>query len=160
MKMPEQFALGNYSQTVIMAAMMKDKEFPPANGRRTVLEFILPEWQRGFVWTQDQSVALIESIWRGIPIGTYSFVLKAGSPFDGYLVDGQQRMYALEQYVTNKFPVFGATYSELSSTDRRRFMMSHFPCYTIERDVDEKYLREYYNLLNFGGVNHTEQDRA
>ena len=37
--------------------------------------FRLPEFQRPAVWSQAQEARLIESVWRGIPIGTYSCLL-------------------------------------------------------------------------------------
>lgn len=131
------------------------------HGRRTVMGFVLPDWQRGLVWTQEQKVALIESAWMGISIGTYTYNQAAiGSQYDYLLIDGQQRMSAIEGYITDQFPVFGYLFSELPVADLRRWQMSTaFNSYAMETE-DEPVLRNYYNLMNFGGTAHPADGRA
>lgn len=76
-------------------------------------QLVLPEIQRDFVWTRKSIKLLIDSLYRGLPIGHMlvwkakeavdekSFdkkALKPGSRFEefyGYLLDGQQRLTAL-----------------------------------------------------------------
>jgi hypothetical protein len=76
-------------------------------------QLVLPEMQRDFVWTRKSIKLLIDSLYRGLPIGhmlvwkaqlaveTKSFdkkSLKRGMRLDGfygYLLDGQQRLTAL-----------------------------------------------------------------
>jgi hypothetical protein len=76
-------------------------------------QLVLPEMQRDFVWTRKSIKLLIDSLYRGLPIGhmliwkaetaieTKSFdkrPLKRGARlegFYGYLLDGQQRLTAL-----------------------------------------------------------------
>lgn len=123
--------------------------------------FTLPDWQRPFVWSQAQCEALITSLWRGIPIGTYAYVCRYGSPFDCFLIDGQQRITAVHKYMAGEFPMFGAFYPDLPRHLQRRFEYCHFPCYRIrgKEAHDERFLREYYTLMNFGGTAHTEDQR-
>ena len=135
-------------------------ETPNENGLRTVMGYFLPEWQRGLVWTREQKVRLIESCWLGLPIGTYTFNRKWGSKYDNYLIDGQQRLNAIQCYLSDEFPVFGYKWSETKKIDKRRFRHSvKFGSYICETD-DEQYLRNYYNMMNFGGTAHTEEQRA
>lgn len=126
-----------------------------AHGRRTLMGFVLPDWQRGLVWTQAQKVAFIQSAWLGVPIGTYAYnQAPLDSPLDYLLIDGQQRMSAIQDYVENLFPVFGHWWSDLPPADTRRWELSTpFGCFITET-TNESYLRGYYNLLNFGGTPH------
>ena len=79
---------------------------------------------------------------------------------DGLLIDGQQRLRSLERYLDGEFPVFGYRWSEVTIVDRRFFEMSTiFACYVTETE-DEDYLRSYYDMTNFGGTAHTEDQRA
>jgi uncharacterized protein with ParB-like and HNH nuclease domain len=73
----------------------------------------IPQFQRDFVWTRQKSAALIDSIVKGYPVGTFIFwktkerlrhVRDIGSetlppPKDGemaaYVLDGQQRITSL-----------------------------------------------------------------
>jgi hypothetical protein len=133
----------------------------PQLSERMVMGFRLPSWQRPFVWTEAQSVKLVESLWMGLTIGTYTFNRDRdeGSKFDNLLIDGQQRMKALEDYLTGKFPVFGYRWEETTEVDKRTFRNTIFGCY-ITDSTDETYLKGYYNMMNFGGVAHKESERA
>ena len=80
-------------------------------------QLVLPEMQRDFVWTRKSIMLLIDSLYRGLPIGhmlvwkavnaieTKAFdkrSLKRGAQLDGfygYLLDGQQRLTALLTFV-------------------------------------------------------------
>jgi hypothetical protein len=166
-RMPDRVNLGkSYAST--MAAPMGKRQDHAANaykdrrdGERTVMGFYLPSWQRGLVWSDAQKIALIESAWRGINIGTYTYnQARLGSPYDGLLIDGQQRMSAIQSYLDDEFPVFGWRWSEVTEIDRRVWQwQTHFASYITETE-DEAYLRNYYNLMNFGGVAHKESERA
>lgn len=161
--MPDQVNLGqSFAGPMMSATRFRDNHhdrFPNPKGLRTVMGMLLPEWQRPFVWSEDQCVRLLESVWRGIPIGTYTINMCYGSGFDGYLIDGQQRMRAIEMYLEDAFPVFGYRWSEVTAVDRRLFDVTPFPYYET-RSKDEAYLKSYYNLMNFGGVAHSEDQRA
>jgi hypothetical protein len=114
-------------------------------------EFILPPFQRGAVWTLEQDTAFIESVWMGLPIGNYCHNRAPGSPFDGWLLDGQQRWTALRRYVNGVFPVHGRHFSELHTQDRNYFMFQPFTC--LETSItDEDLLREVFERLAYGGT--------
>ena len=107
-------------------------------------------------------IRLLESAWRGLNIGTYTINQSPNydGPLDNLLIDGQQRLYALQCYFEDRFPVYGYRWSEVTEVDRRGFLMGrHFSSY-ITKTEDEQYLRDYYNLMNFGGVAHDEGQRA
>jgi uncharacterized protein with ParB-like and HNH nuclease domain len=67
---------------------------PNPHGYRKVMGYFLPSWQRGLIWTEAQKIKLIESIWHGLNIGTYTFNRSKtfGGQFDNLLIDGQQRL--------------------------------------------------------------------
>lgn len=163
--MPDRVDLGRSFTSTLAHCMGQYTEWKAgkvdAQGRRTVMGFVLPSWQRGLVWTNDQKVAFIESAWRGIPLGTYTYNQAAmGSPLDYLLIDGQQRMSAIQSYIEDEFQVFGHFWSDLPKRDERRWgMTTVFASYVTETD-DEAYLRGYYNLMNFGGTAHLESERA
>lgn len=124
----------------------------------------LPAWQRPLVWTEAQCVRFVESAWLGLHLGIYvvNGLLYEGEAFDPLsflVIDGQQRLHALERYVSDAFPVFGCRWSELSAVERRRFEMIPFGHAQVSVR-DERLLRELYDRLNFGGTPHAETDRA
>lgn len=131
---------------------------------RMVLGFPIPEFQRPLCWTEDQQIKFIESVWLQIPIGTYTYVqldwdLDDGKPvpMSGWLIDGQQRLTALERYWNDEFPVFNLKFSELNQAEKRRFLHTKFCHYEIRRhELD--HVKDIYRKLAFGGVPHTEED--
>lgn len=161
--MPDRIHLGSLMTSTMSHAIMfqKKMEFPNPKGLRMVMGFVLPEWQRPLVWTHEQSEAFMRSVWLGLPIGTYSYNVCYENPeLDGLLIDGQQRLHAVEQYLSDAFPVFGHLWSEVTKVDRRHFSNTvAFHCFISETN-DEQYLRNYYNIMNFSGVRHTQDQRA
>lgn len=131
-----------------------------------ILGYVLPPFQRPPVWTEAQNVAFIESAWLGYHLGTYTInkVEKWISknkmhPFEGLLIDGQQRLRALHAYINDEFKVFGLFWSETSDIEKRRFGGVTFTQSRVSfEEID--YLKELYNRMNFGGTAHTEDQRA
>lgn len=166
--MPPRLDVGRSHQTPMMTPLHRYRcwvdEGRPADphGRRVIMGYALPTWQRPLVWTQEQQVRFLESAWKGLNLGTFSYNRTRSSPhpLDDLLIDGQQRMWSLQQYLEDAFPVFGYRWSEITDADRRGFQVTRtFGCYETQSE-DEDYLRSYYDLMNFGGVAHTEDQRA
>lgn len=162
--MPKKLDFGSYVSSTLSMPLLQYEEWKnkdiKSSGYRMVMGFKLPSWQRSFVWTEDQSIKLIESIWLGVNIGTYTFNRSYNQDqYDDLLIDGQQRMKAIENYINNQFRVFDYFWSELDGVDKRSFSNCHFHSFITSKD-DEEYLRNYYNLLNFSGTSHKEEERA
>ena len=142
---------------------------------RFVMGFPLPSWQRPLVWTREQKVRFIASIWSGVDIGSYMVndqykFIGIGTDkvhyqkFSEVLLDGQQRLNAIQGYLLNEFSVEDATgvaryWSDLPRRERRRFGGFHFARANI-KSWDEGMLRLAYDLRSFGGTAHTEDQRA
>jgi hypothetical protein len=159
--MPDQINLGQHCQSTVGLAIHRwEKKERDPFGRRTVMGYPLPSWQRPLVWTLGQKIRLIESLWLGLNIGTYTYVQNNDPATDGLLIDGQQRMWAIQCYFEDEFSVFGHFWSEVTDVDCRVMQMNtHFSCYIV-KSSDEEYLRSYYDMMNFGGTAHTESQRA
>lgn len=171
---PPRAQRGRHMETMIGALMLQwensnkgiDLNWTNPLGLRTVLGYPVPDWQRPLVWSQNQMVKFIESIWYGYDLGSYSYCepqydskTDRGTPNSFILVDGQQRLNSIQKYWEDEFPVFGLYWSELSRTEQRRFLGEKFTSYTMYFDNDEQ-LRAAYNRMNFGGTVHTEDQRA
>lgn len=143
---------------------------------RFAMGYPLPAWQRPLVWTEAQKVRFIQSLWAGVDVGTYMvndvYELVNDAQGDGchyqlfseVLLDGQQRLTALEDYFYNRFAVPDAGgvpryWQDLPRIERRRLSSLHFAKATVS-SWDERYLRLAYDLRAFGGTPHTEAQRA
>ena len=133
---------------------------------KSVLGFKLPYWQRDSdKWTLSQKVAFIESIWMGATIGTYMVNSTPNNDdLDQILLDGLQRLNAVEQYWNNEFGIPGEDgivhfWADLVPAERAHFDRIPLPW------IDTQYHEEAdaidaYNRHNFGGTAHAEADRA
>ncbi|WP_063661523.1 DUF262 domain-containing protein [Aliivibrio fischeri] len=147
------------------------EELVTDTAERYVLGYPVPPFQRELVWTEQQEVAFIESVWLGLQIGTYNLHKMEWSheskkergisakKFSGWLIDGQQRLNTIERYWNDEFKVFGLYWSELNQQEVIRFKNTKFP-YHESSLWDEGKIRNLYNLMAFGGTNHKESERA
>lgn len=132
-----------------------------APGERRLMSWVVPPFQRGEVWTQDQKRGFIESIFLGLNSTSYVVVsldwLPGGrrAPRSGWLLDGQQRISAIRDFLAGEFSVFdGVRWNDLDKMQRRRFLMQPFPCCMVDRDTPEATMRDIYERLAYGGSPH------
>jgi hypothetical protein len=148
-------------QRDIMNTVLDEKGF---TGRR-VLGYKLPEWQRPEVWTDDQCVRFLESIWLGVGLGTYMVNMVFGNEeIDLILLDGQQRLRAIERYWAGELAVTGEDgvayrWDELTEQEHNHFLRIPFPWIETSYRTEEE-ARAAYNRHNFGGTAHTADQRA
>jgi hypothetical protein len=143
---------------------------------RFVMGLPLAPWQREFKWSAEQCERFITSAWTGVFLGTYimttaeyrandeKFTGLEYLPFTNMVIEGQQRLMALELYVTDRLAVPAANgamtlWSEVGVLDKRRFDKTIFNKGLLKED-NEQQLRRFYDLLNFGGVAHLPHERA
>lgn len=138
----------------------------PTSAARRVMGFGVPDWQRPIVWTDEQCVKFIESIWRGVSIGTWilNVAETIGSPVDGLVIDGQQRLNAIQKYIENELPVSATDgtqlyWRDLAQQEQRRFGKAMFPWFETEINNEDE-LKSLYNMHNFSGTPHREADRV
>lgn len=133
---------------------------------RQLLGLSLPPWQRPEVWTVQQKVRFIEGIFLGLGCGYY--VINGSEwaadaqplPMSGWLIDGQQRISALRDFIQGDLVVFGdVQYASLSQPEKMRFKRIKFACFALDYIASELVLMELYDRLNFGGTAHTQVDR-
>lgn len=141
------------------------REMP--QGYRKIMGFNLPPWQRGQVWSLPQQQRFIESIFLGLGTGNYVTTTIEFAPDGGgmlntslLLLDGQQRITAIQNFVNNTLPVFGDIYyDDLTNAQKRtRFRHTTFPCVEVSALAPESVLKEMYYRLNHGGTAHNEAD--
>lgn len=129
---------------------------------------IIPDYQRGLVWTLKQKQNLIMSILNGNPIGDFlfkkEFLRGKNGKLDGIkiawtVIDGQQRMNAIKEFMGNKFKLKnGLKFRDMKYWDAKEFTSTYkvnavtFTGITYEQEIDI-----YYNR-NFGGTAHSRAD--
>jgi len=87
-----------------------------------------PEYQRDYVWNDEDRVELIDSIFCNRNIGTYVLIHMGYGEGCGYeILDGKQRIRALLDFYEDKFTYKGRMYSELRPGDQHHFDSFAFP---------------------------------
>jgi len=181
--MPRPGLTPNIAPMTVSALINDLKHFDPGRAQREypwasrfVMGLPLAPWQREFKWSEDQARRFIHSAWTGVHLGIYVVtdleLRQEGEGFRGIeflplsncVIDGQQRLMALEMYLTDRLAVPDSDgtltlWSEVDARDRRRFQNTIFSRGTI-RERDETKLRELYDVMSFGGVAHMEHERA
>lgn len=122
-----------------------------------------PEYQRGLVWTEEQKVKLIDSIFNNVSIG--AFVLAEKKWFtDGNvvsemyeIVDGKQRLTAIIDFVSSKFPYKGKYYHELAPITRHEFedqqvLIGMLNLNRVDAKYNRKQVIEQFIRLNENGT--------
>lgn len=113
--------------------------------------WVIPDFQRGLVWTTEQKIKFIESMVGRLPIGEYTV---HRTPDDKYeVLDGQQRWDAIFSYIADEFRVNGYLWSELNDISRMYFEDTPFAYRLVERLTEEEKL-DVYNRLAYGGTAH------
>lgn len=141
-------------------------DWEQANERR-LFGMVLPPWQRPEVWPVENQRRFIEGVFLGLGAGHHvvngaDFYDGTGEPkpMSGWLLDGQQRITAIRDFLDGKFAIFDGIYKDdLAAIDlRRRFLRAKFVRVELEYTDDEQALKELYFRLAFSGVSHTEED--
>lgn len=170
-RIPDQLDNGTHHDTCITTleyhykAFMKGDSELVSKADRYVCGYPVPNFQRPLCWSVEQKVRFIESVYLGLPIGTFTINKMEwdanGEPseFSGILLDGQQRLSTIEEYLNDGFQVFGLMWSELNRREKGRFLRAKFGYFEVSLKTEQE-LRELYNRLALGGTPHTEADRA
>ena len=117
----------------------------------------IPDWQREEVWPIDKKQLLIDTILRGWRLPKFYFLKVSSDPDEYEVVDGQQRLTAIFEFLDNELPlsdesarVFKATYYK----NLPEHVSDNFDDYKIEydeiTDASEKDLKEFFQRLQLG----------
>jgi uncharacterized protein with ParB-like and HNH nuclease domain len=117
-----------------------------------------PEYQREYVWSQEDKIALIDSIFNNVEIGKFAFIRKGYSEKYHYeVLDGKQRLRAILDFYEDRFQYEGKYFSDLSQRDQDHFEDYHVSVAEIENLTREQILRYFVKLNKHGKVMPKEQ---
>lgn len=117
-----------------------------------------PEYQRWYVWTEDQKIKYVEYFlkwwrsWRDIFLNCPKWQ-RSGTEEKMEVVDWKQRLTALLEYLDNKFPAFWHYHKEYSGFMQCPALNIHINDLENPKDIVQWYLD-----MNTGGAIHTEED--
>ena len=114
-----------------------------------------PDYQREYVWDLETKTQLIDSIFNNIEIGRF-LIRDLGCISEGLpsyeMVDGKQRLTAILDFMSGKFPYRGVYYTDLSASDRRRFGRTAIVMGSLDEGVTDREVKEIFIKINTHGV--------
>lgn len=125
---------------------------------------MVPDFQRGHVWTKAQQVAYIESLMKGVAPKTIRFATGnwiSNLKPDGYMknlycLDGLQRVTAVIDFVNGEFAVCDGQITYAGNEDYfRSYCKLEFEVLEIETREE---LLETYIAINAGGTAHPTEE--
>ena len=114
-----------------------------------------PPYQRGLVWTLEQKQKLIDSILWGIALpAIYLRDMGYGQMPWVEMVDGKQRLNAIQEFLEGKFEYEGEKFTDWPELNRRLFLQDNTIAVIIVKHTTDEEVVELYERLNFCGVPH------
>ena len=137
-------------------------------------DIVVPEFQRGFVWSLKEASRFVESLLLGFPVPSI-FLSKEADSQRQLVIDGQQRLLSLRHFYDGIWPVTrkefalrgvqrrfeGFSYKQLSDADRRRLDNSVIHAIVIKQEEpseDSSSIYHIFERLNTSGVSLTPQE--
>ncbi len=117
--------------------------------RRIILS---PFFQRNLVWRTIHKIDFIETILMGLPFPEI-FIAKGDLDIDAMtttscIVDGQQRLNSIVEYIQGKFEVKGRKYEELSPEEKENFLKYEIAVIELDIQHDDPSIQELFKRLN------------
>lgn len=112
-----------------------------------------PDYQRDYVWSIEDKVALIDSIFKGLEIGRLLFVKLPfiGNDCGSEIVDGKQRFSTIVDFMSGKFKYMGKYYYEMHPADRTRFEETTIVYGELPEDITREQLLSIFIETNTKG---------
>lgn len=132
-----------------------------------------PDFQRADVWTQPMKAYLIDTLLSGFPVPPLHIRQEniAGKGIVREVIDGQQRLTALIQYMENRFalpnpndpvgdvpPWAGSRFSGLDPDLQRRIENYRFRCEIYNGDVSDRTIHEIFARINLHSIALNDQE--
>ncbi len=113
---------------------------------------ISPYFQRKLVWRLAHKVDFIETILLGFPFPEV-FISRGSIDVEkmtstSHIVDGQQRMTAIRQFIAGDFEVNGKNYKDLTSGEKENFLKYEIAVIDLDLQNEDTRIVEIFKRLN------------
>lgn len=111
-----------------------------------------PYFQRNLVWRQIHKIDFIKTILLGYPFPQI-FIARGSIDLDtmtttSCIVDGQQRMNSIDEYLKDKFTVDNKLFSELTPPEKESFLKYQIPIIDLDINNEDPEIIEIFKRLN------------
>ena len=123
-------------------------------------DYIVPDYQREYVWDEPRKWRFIESIIMGLPIPFLFFYENAESGFLE-IVDGSQRLRTLKEFIYDKLKLDesdrlptlnGFTFHDLPEARQRKILNKSIRGIVLTEQTDEEARKDLFERINTGSL--------
>lgn len=123
---------------------------------------LCPDFQRGHIWSEEQQIAWLEFFFRGGKSGNVIYLnnpawqwhVPSGAYDDYVVVDGLQRITAIQRFINNETRVFGSYYKEYTD----RLLLKHSIKVNVNNLKTKREVLQWYIDMNSGGTPHSIEE--
>lgn len=112
------------------------------------------DYQRDYVWTSEDKINLIDSIFKHVDIGKFVFIHYEWNEhplnYSYEVLDGKQRINAITEFYENRFAYRSLFFNQLSKREQWHFKEYSINVAEISKITKEQKIR-YFLLLNTSG---------
>ena len=118
---------------------------------------IRPPYQREFVYKIEQQRKVIESVTKNLPLNLIYFAKEKETALIKYeLIDGQQRLMSICEYISNKFSVNNFYFKNLNQESKNIILKYQLDIYICEGTQQEKL--DWFQTINISGEKLNRQE--
>jgi len=115
---------------------------------------IRPAYQREFIYKDLQRNEVINTIISNFPLNVLYWVVNKDGSYE--VLDGQQRLISIGQYVNNTFSLNGMSFNNLTDDQRDKILNYRLMVYFCEGKTSEKL--DWFKTINIAGEKLTDQE--
>jgi len=115
---------------------------------------IRPPFQREFIYKDKQRNAVIDTVTRDFPLNVMYWSVRADGSFE--VIDGQQRIISICQFVTGDFSVDGRYFHNLTAEEQAQVLAYKLTVYFCSGTDSEKLC--WFRTINIAGEKLAEQE--
>ena len=115
----------------------------------------IPPYQRSNdKWTMEMKVKFIENVLRGVK--TNIIICSYGDNEDAIILDGQQRLTAIKEFLTNKFPILDGKYFYKDIKEEVKRLAVTIGFYALNAKDEEEAVKFYIDMNE--NITHSKED--
>lgn len=115
---------------------------------------IRPQYQREFIYKDAQRDAVINTIKNNFPLNVLYWVINKDGSYE--VLDGQQRLISIGQYVSGDFSIKGLNFHNLTKDQQEQILNYMLMVYFCEGTDSEKL--DWFRTINIAGERLSDQE--
>lgn len=128
-------------------------------------DFFIPDYQRKFIWKQENKSLFIESVLLGLPI-PFMFLADTNNGTQE-IIDGAQRIQTLSAFLLNKLELSklpkltkleGFKFSDLSTPTQKKFLNTTLRIVILDEKTTTDIRQDLFNRINTSGIKATNSE--